>query len=176
MKLRALLPMVILLTGCDSHSAAKERNVQHSDLRPGETMVRLPLEPYQWRKDPRCYTSKDTFDPERTFDPSPEALKWRKATLFSGYLYTSFEGWSFVAAKRTDNPDGLGIGRYQASVDYEGKVIPGLVQMKPQTYWVQFVGREALCNSQRPDDTHFDIPFSPNLVMIDRFETRTRVE
>jgi hypothetical protein len=54
--------------------------------------------------------------------------------------------------------------------------MPGLVQMKPQTYWVQFVGREALCNSQRLDDTHFDIPFSPNLVIIDRFKTRTRVE
>ena len=102
-----------------------------------------------------------------------DALKWHRGRHFSGYLFTNFEGWTFVPAKRREHPNSLGEGRYYASVYYAGTKIAAAPE--PRIYWVRFVGREALCNTQRPQDRAFDAPFSPNLVIVDRLEVLGRV-
>ena len=173
MKMQYLLLTATLLAGCGPNRSANEHDARKSDLRPGEKMAVLPLEPHQWRKDPDCYVSKTAFDSNDVLRPQAQALKWREQRRFSGYLYTNFEGWSFTPAQRKEDPNGLGEGRYYASIYYTGRKIA--FAPEPRTYWVTFVGREALCNSQRPDDPYFDAPFSPNLMIIDRFEAQARV-
>jgi hypothetical protein len=100
-------------------------------------------------------------------------LKWRHSRTLRGYFYTNFEGASFVAAQRTDPPEGLGEGRYQTDLYFNTADFPNSVE--PRTYWIEFVGKEALCNSQSPDDATFGIPFSRNLVWVEKFIRQVRV-
>jgi hypothetical protein len=136
-------------------------------------MVSFPTEPYQWRKDPRCYVSNEVFDPTNTTPPPAQVLKWRKPRHFLGYLYTTFEGWEFASAKRTEDPSKLSESRYYAEIYYDGQEIP--FAPEPRTYWVTFTGREAYCNAQSPDDAQFGVPNSPNAVVIDHLEKAIRV-
>ena len=167
----------LFLVGCgkqtpqNSSALAQERP---SDLRPGEVMTTVSLNPYEWRKDMRCYVSEEAFDPERAFLPEPEALKWREPHRFSGFLDATFEGSTFVAARNGENPDTMDRNRFQAQVYYDDKRI-SLGSKLVESYWVEFVGREALCNSQRTSDSDFQATSSPNLVIADRFEVIRRI-
>jgi len=136
-------------------------------------MATFPTAPYQWRNDPDCYISKAAYQPDQASQPLPQVLKWRKSRRFSGYLNATFEGSSFVNAKRNENPDRLKDSRYWAQIYHSDSKVH--FSFPYSTYWVIFVGREALCNSQRPENTRFEQPFSPNLVIADRFETVQRV-
>lgn len=172
MRMGFLLVTLLFLAACGTPSSGKNES-QQSDLQPGEKMALFPVEPYQWRNDPDCYISRSALASLRGTWPRPEALKWQKSRRYSGFLDATFEGSTFVVAKRNEKPDGLGEGRYQAQIyHHDLRVNFGFPY---RTYWVVFIGREALCNSQRPGDAKFSLPTSPNLVIADRFEAVVRV-
>ena len=164
---------VALLIGGGLVLSGEGHAASQSDLRPGETIVIFPTEPHQWRKDPDCYVSRDAFDPNNTFAPAAAALKWSNRHRYSGYIFTNFEGWTFALAKRNENARRLGERRFYADVYYAGNRIA--FAPEPRTYWVNFVGREALCNSQRATDLKFEHPLSSNAVIVDSFLKINRV-
>ncbi len=173
MRARCIVLNVALLIGGGLVWSVEGHADSQSDLRPGETIVVLPTEPHQWRKDPDCYVSRNAFDPNNTLQPQAAALKWLKRHRYSGYIFTNFEGWTFASAKRNENPRHLGERRFYATAYYAGNRIA--FAPEPRTYWANFIGREALCNSQRATDLKFDAPLSPNLVIVDSVQTLNRV-
>lgn len=148
-----------------------ERQDHHSAKR--EVVTTISLTPHQWRSDPDCFEAGAQIDDGSSSYFDVERVKWRAPRAFQGYFYTNFEGTSFVAAKRNERPEGLGEGHYQTDLYSTADNFPNSVE--PQTYWVEFVGQEALCNSQRPDEAQFDRPFSPNLVRVVKIEHKARV-
>ena len=164
----------VILTGCGPNPSVDQPVARQLDVRSGEKIVVFSIEPYQWREDADCYVSKSAFDPNNTLRPRPEALKWRKQRHFSGYLHTNFEAWSFTPAEWSDDSTKFGEGRYSASIYYQGSEIA--FAPEPRAYRITFIGREALCNTQRPDERVTSAPRSPNLVIIDRIESQSRVE
>jgi hypothetical protein len=173
MKVRYFLLTTALLAACGSSRSANKHDAPHFGVRAGEKISVFPVEPHQWRKDPDCYVSQSAFDLNNEFDPQPQALKWRKQRKLSGYLFANFEGWSFTPAKQGDDPKDFGNDRYYTSIYYTRTDIS--FAPEPRAYWISFIGREALCNSQRPDEAHFDVPFSPNLVIIDQIAKLIRL-
>ncbi|MFC0204605.1 hypothetical protein [Novosphingobium soli] len=173
MKVHYLLLTTALLAAYGSNRPANEPDGSQSAVKSGEKIIVFPVEPHQWRKDPDCYVSQAAFDLNNEVYPEPQALRWRKQRKFSGYLFTNFEGASFVSANRGNDPHNLGLDHYQTSIHYNGSDIP--FAPEPRVYWISFTGREALCNSQRPDEAHFDLPSSPNLVIIDQIAEQIRM-
>lgn len=161
------------LTACTAEPASSSAEAKADGVKAGETITTMSLAPPQWRKDPGCFEpgAQTLDDISGYFDV--ELVKWRNPRTLRGYYYTNFEGGSFVAAQRTEHPDGLGLGRYQTDLYSDAPNFPGSVE--PQTYWIEFVGREALCNSQSPDDAKFDVPFSRNLVRVEKIIRQMRV-
>jgi hypothetical protein len=142
-------------------------------MKAGETITTMSLTSPQWRKDADCFEpGAQTLDDTSGYF-EVERVKWRNPRTFQGYYYTNFEGGVFVVAQRTELPAGLGDGRYQTDLYSEAPNFLGSVG--PQTYWIEFVGREALCNSQSPEDAKFDIPFSRNLVRVEKIMRQARV-
>ncbi len=142
-------------------------------MKAGETITTMSLAPPQWRKDPDCFEpgAETLDDTSGYFDV--ERVKWRNPRILGGYYYTNFEGAIFVIAQRTELPEGLGEKRYQTHLYSDAPNFPGSVE--PQIYWMEFVGREALCNSQSPEDAKFDTPFSQNLVRVEKILRQARV-
>lgn len=167
------LAITLSLTACSAETAPSAARARANDLKSGETVTTISLSPPQWRKDPDCFERGGLPLDETSGYFDVEKLKWRHSRTLRGYFYTNFEGSSFVAAQRTDSPDGLGEGRYQTDLYSNAPDFPNSVE--PRTYWIEFVGKEALCNSQSPDDTTFDIPFSRNLVWVEKIIRQVRV-
>lgn len=174
-KLHAILglAMILSVTACSAEPAPSVARARANDLKSGETVTTMSLSPPQWRKDPNCFERGGMPLDEKSGYFDVEKLKWRHSRTLRGYFYTNFEGASFVAAQRTDPPDGLGVARYQTDLYSNAPDFPNSVE--PRTYWVEFVGKEALCNSQSPDDATFDIPFSHNLVWVEKIIRQVRV-
>lgn len=167
------LAVTLLVTACSAEPAASVATAGANDLKSGETVTTMSISPPQWRKDPDCFKRGGKPLDEKSAYYDVEKLKWRPSRAFRGYFYTNFEGASFVAAQRTDPPDGLGEGRYQTDLYSDAPDFPNSVEN--QTYWLEFVGKEALCNSQSPDDATFDVPFSRNLVWVEKIIRKVRV-
>ena len=156
---------------------AQPGDAKQADVRPGERLTIMPLRPYDWRKSPDCYGpgAKPYRDDPPFLDIG--AVKWRKHRSFSGYYTWTFEGSSFVLAQKHDDPDRLGVGRYQAELsfnDHSKSREHWHNPMQAKTYWVEFDGREALCNSQSLEDDEFPAP-STNLIMVDKIQAWKRV-
>ncbi len=128
--------------------------------------------PAQWRKDPDCFEPGAQTLNDASGYINVGRIKWRNPRTFRGYYNTNFEGGSFVAAQPTEHADGLGEGRYQAELHSDTRNFPSSVEN--QTYWIEFIGKEALCNAQRPDDAKFDVPLSQNLVRVKKVIRQAR--
>lgn len=161
------------LTACSAEPTPSVAQARTDEARAGETIETISLAPHQWRKDPDCFEpgAQTLDDTSGFFDV--ERIKWRNPRTLRGYYYTNFEGGSFVAAQRTELPDGLEEGRYQTDLHSDAPNFPSSVE--PQTYWIEFVGKEALCNAQRPDDAKFDVPMSRNLVRVEKIILLARI-
>ena len=161
------------LTACSEEHSRSVARSGTDQTKASETVTTISLAPHQWRKDPDCFErGAQTLD-ETSGYFDVDRVKWRTSRTFRGFFYTNFEGASFVAAQRTEPPDGLGEHRYQTDLYSDAPNFPGSVDN--QTYWIEFIGREALCNSQRPDDATFDVPMSRNLVRVDQIIRQSRV-
>ena len=167
------LSSALFLSACSAEPVPSVSKDRDEHLKTHEVITTVSLTPSQWRNDPDCFEvgAQINVEPSGYFDV--EKVKWRRPRAFRGYFYTNFEGNSFVAAKRTERPGDLGVGRYQTDVYSTAPNFPNTAE--PHTYWVEFIGQEALCNSQRPDDAQFDLPFSPNLVRVEKIEHLERV-
>ena len=168
-----ILISALALTACSAQPATSSKSVREDHPKTHEIVTTVSLTPHQWRKDRDCFDSGAQINAEPAGSFEVEKVKWRSPRRFQGYFYTNFEGASFVAGKRSERPEGLGEGRYQTDLYSTALDFPNSVE--PQTYWVEFIGREALCNSQRPDDAQFDLPFSPNLVRVEKILHQERV-
>lgn len=167
------LASILLLTACSSDRAPSAAKAETDKLKAGEIITTISLAPHQWRKDADCFErGAQTLDETSGYFDA-ERVKWRNSRTFRGYFYTNFEGASFVAAQRTELSDGLGNGRYQADLYSDALDLPR--SMEQQIYWIEFIGKEALCNSQTLDDAKFDVPMSRNLVRVDQIIRKARV-
>ena len=169
----AALASALLLMGCNSRKEPASREPQQFEHKNGETVTSVATAPHQWRNDPDCFAKGTKIDPSDPFPLRAASVKWRNPRRLHGYLYTTFEGWNFVVADRRESSEGLGEGRYQTEIYATGDEIP--LAPEPHSYWIEFIGREALCNSQSPDDATFALSLSPNLVKIDKIQKLQRV-
>lgn len=167
----ALFASLLVIAGCDTRSAPAGEAIPEG-VGANESMVRVNAAPYNWRNDPDCYVAGTKLASDNPFTNRAN-VEWRAAREFRGYLNTNFEGWTFVTANRKEPPEGLGEGRYQAEIYAPGSGIP--FAPEPRTYWVEFIGAEARCNSQRPEDASFEFPSSQNLVRIDSIKMQERL-
>ncbi len=163
----------LFLMACSAEPAPLVAHERADEAKASEAITTISLALPQWRKDPDCFEPDAKVVDFRFGYYDVERTKWRNPRTFRGYFYTHFEGASFVSAQRTELPDEVGEGRYQTDLYSTTPYIAGSAE--PQTYWIEFIGREALCNSQSPDDASFDLPFSPNLVRVDKVIRQTRV-
>ena len=168
-----ILASALALTACSAQPTPSSKNSRDNHPKTHEVVTTVSLTPHQWRKDRDCFESGAQINAESSGYFEVGKVKWRSPRAFRGYFYTNFEGASYVAGQRSERPDGLGEGRYQTDLYSTALNFPNSVE--PQTYWIEFIGREALCNSQRPDDARFDLPFSPNLVRVEKILRQERV-
>jgi len=167
----ALSVSLLLLAGCDTRSAPAGEQVTKGAAS-GESIVTVNAAPYAWRNDPDCYVAGTQLASDNPLANVAD-VQWRPASEFRGYLMTNFEGWNFVTAERREDPRALDERRYQAEIYAPATQIP--FAPEPRTYWIEFTGREARCNSQRPGDASIELPSSQNLVRIDAIKVHERV-
>lgn len=158
---------------CSAKSVPSVAQTGTDEAKAGEATTTILIVPPQGRNDFDCYEpSAQTFKDISSYI-DVERIKWRNPRTFRGYYYTNFEGGSFVAAHPTEHPDGLGDGRYQAELRADIPKFPSSVEN--QTYWIEFIGSEAMCNTQGPDDAKFDVPLFSNLLRVIKVIQQARV-
>ena len=174
-KQKLIIPVsfILFLASCESKPTSVFDGKSEKAINRSEIVTTVTLAPHEWRNDRDCYAAGTTMDSNAPFLTRVSAVKWRKSRQFHGYLYTNFEGWSFVVANRNERPGGLGEGRYQTDIYPTDDAVP--FAPEPRTYWLEFVGAEALCNSQSPEDATFDVPLSRNLVRLEKVAKLERV-
>lgn len=168
-----VLTSLVALAACSADPLPVADEGRKGDETARETGTSFELTQPNWRSEPGCFEPDAEASDKNSGVFDVENVKWRAPRSFRGYYSTHLEGASFVMATRSENPDDLGIGRYWTDLSWHDSGLPSTFEVR--TYWIEFTGKEALCNSQRPEDVEFDVPFSPNLVQVENVELLERV-
>lgn len=185
---RAALLALPILAACSPHPQGKPEQAL-AQTSHATDLVTLPID-YVWHNDPRCFVGheNETIDPRRltgTFAPSEQLMnaqpRFSPAKRMHGFLTYTWEGSNIVEARRHENADAISWQhRWQARVSDYGSAWPedsaAQDTTQARTYWIDFIGREALCNRTRYSEDPGSVTGNlGNEVTIDRIVSWQRI-